>query len=406
MLIVDDDRVQCPNAQFTSINAAVLAATPGAIIRVCPGLYRESVVVNKAGLTLQAPRQQGQATQCQDPSRPDPTREAIVVYNSVFFGAFIGFDVEASNVLIEGFTIQPDVTVVQPPTLGIAIFVSPFVVGTDIRHNVAQNNSIGIDVHNNFNLTNVPANVRENCVRNNNLITGGAGIGIFSDQGLHNAIIQNNFCTGNRLFCVLLQGSFNAVGGAAGPGPTNTNVQVIHNESLNDGGIALVNSTNIVVDFNRIINPARNGIFLGAGVDTGEVSFNDLSGGPAGASGILIRAEQLGSNATAAATNLVVKDNKVVAFTTDGIRLSQGANSNTVERNRIANNGRNGMMATQTEGPEPFNNTIQKNHMRQNAMDDCFDDTAGPDTAGTANFWIDDNGVTQNRPGLCRHGND
>jgi pectin methylesterase-like acyl-CoA thioesterase len=62
MLIVDDDKMQCPNAQFMSINAAVLAASPGATIRVCPGVYRESVLVDKA-LTLQ-----GQGSKVRQPS--------------------------------------------------------------------------------------------------------------------------------------------------------------------------------------------------------------------------------------------------------------------------------------------------------------------------------------------------
>jgi hypothetical protein len=33
---------------------------------------------------------------------------------------------------------------------------------------------------------------------------------------------------------------------------------------------------------------------------------------------------------------------------------------------------------------------------------DCFDNTTGSGTAGTANFWIKDMGLTQNRPGLCK----
>ena len=52
-LVVDDDKQQCPNADFTSINAAITAAAPGDKIRVCPGLYNENVVVDKAGLSLQ-----------------------------------------------------------------------------------------------------------------------------------------------------------------------------------------------------------------------------------------------------------------------------------------------------------------------------------------------------------------
>jgi hypothetical protein len=54
MLIVDDDLLNCPNAQFTSIQAAVTAAPPGAKIKVCPGTYVEQVTIpmGKDGLTL------------------------------------------------------------------------------------------------------------------------------------------------------------------------------------------------------------------------------------------------------------------------------------------------------------------------------------------------------------------
>jgi parallel beta helix pectate lyase-like protein len=61
MFIVDDDGAQCPNAAFTSIQAAVTASGPGAQIRVCPGLYQEQVDIGPGhnGLTLfsQQPRQ-------------------------------------------------------------------------------------------------------------------------------------------------------------------------------------------------------------------------------------------------------------------------------------------------------------------------------------------------------------
>ncbi|HEV7858860.1 MAG TPA: NosD domain-containing protein [Pyrinomonadaceae bacterium] len=46
-LTVDDDHVQCPRAQFTSIQAAVTAAHAGDRINVCPGTYREQVKINK-----------------------------------------------------------------------------------------------------------------------------------------------------------------------------------------------------------------------------------------------------------------------------------------------------------------------------------------------------------------------
>ena len=52
-LVVDDDRVQCPNAAFSRIQDAVDAATPGAVIRVCKGNYAEQVAIRKP-LTIAA----------------------------------------------------------------------------------------------------------------------------------------------------------------------------------------------------------------------------------------------------------------------------------------------------------------------------------------------------------------
>src|SRR5438552_17244984 len=37
--VVDDDKAQCPDAQYTTIQAAVDAASPGATIEVCAGSY-------------------------------------------------------------------------------------------------------------------------------------------------------------------------------------------------------------------------------------------------------------------------------------------------------------------------------------------------------------------------------
>jgi hypothetical protein len=54
MLIVDDDGLDCPNADFQTIQEAVDAAQPGAMIKVCPGTYVEQVEIpaGKDGLTL------------------------------------------------------------------------------------------------------------------------------------------------------------------------------------------------------------------------------------------------------------------------------------------------------------------------------------------------------------------
>src|SRR6201984_3555495 len=55
-IIVDDDRMQCRDAQYASIQAAVLAANPGTEIVVCAGTYTEQVriPVGKDNLTLRS----------------------------------------------------------------------------------------------------------------------------------------------------------------------------------------------------------------------------------------------------------------------------------------------------------------------------------------------------------------
>lgn len=44
-LVVDDDGADCPNADFTSIQAAVTAAAAGSRVIVCAGTYNEEVTI-------------------------------------------------------------------------------------------------------------------------------------------------------------------------------------------------------------------------------------------------------------------------------------------------------------------------------------------------------------------------
>jgi len=47
-LVVDDDKVECPNAEFTHIQDAVDAASPGDEIHICKGIYVEQVAIRKS----------------------------------------------------------------------------------------------------------------------------------------------------------------------------------------------------------------------------------------------------------------------------------------------------------------------------------------------------------------------
>jgi len=57
--IVDNDKVQCPTAGYTSIMSAVDAAAPNDVVQVCAGVYRERVVIRESGIKL---RGKGRAT--------------------------------------------------------------------------------------------------------------------------------------------------------------------------------------------------------------------------------------------------------------------------------------------------------------------------------------------------------
>jgi parallel beta-helix repeat protein len=101
--------------------------------------------------------------------------------------------------------------------------------------------------------------------------------------------------------------------------------------------------------------------------------------------------------------NNTLHNNQVKENADSGIFLDN-ADDNTVANNQVMNNGTDSGDTTDgirvnsaSEG-----NTIQKNELRNNVTHDCHDDSAGPGTAGTANFWLDNNGGTENRQGLCK----
>jgi nitrous oxidase accessory protein NosD len=88
--VVDDDHLQCPTAQFTSIQAAVQAAAPGDTVKVCAGTYQETVTVDKPGLKLYSSPRQAAVIKA-PPVIPTVT------------GAIV--DVTAPSVRLERFTI-------------------------------------------------------------------------------------------------------------------------------------------------------------------------------------------------------------------------------------------------------------------------------------------------------------
>jgi parallel beta-helix repeat protein len=97
-LVVDDDKVECPNATFSRIQDAVDAASPGATIRVCKGTYAEQVAIRKpltiaadSGAVLMPGTMQQNATSLLDGS---PFAAALLVADTA--------DVSIEGLIVDG----------------------------------------------------------------------------------------------------------------------------------------------------------------------------------------------------------------------------------------------------------------------------------------------------------------
>lgn len=454
--VVDDDKVQCPNAAYTSIQAAVTAAPAGSTVLVCEGTYKEHVVIAtpaKNGLRVKA--------------KGKPEQVVLDGLNTMMHGFELGgtaAGTDVSGVLIEGFLVKryhddiwlnpnADRNTIRKNVTTEAWDHDGIVVQGDrnlIEHNISFNNtkpiSCGISVG-----TGGSENVvRHNHVYNNpnqGILLGG---GLLGPAGPGNRILHNHSHDNGK-------GPFGA-GIAGGVGINNAispGALIAHNyvHDNNRHGILVTGaqSTGVVVEHNRVAqNGSTNeddGIRLADGAAGNVVAHNDsrlnrhdgihltrTATGAAGANNNVVEHNHLFDNGTPGAGNgcgvdvdggsatNIIEDNKIVLHDRAGIRLRNAGTGNvvrqnevreapspgdgillinssggTVERNQSVANGRDGIRIE----PTSSGNTILRNHARRNGVFDCHDLTTGPGTAGTANYWIDNRGVTQMPSGIC-----
>jgi hypothetical protein len=190
LLVVDNDLVQCPTAAFTSINAAIAAASPGDTIKVCAGLYVEQVDISKNNLTLLG-AQAGVDARTRA-FIPDPSTQSIIDDPSG------PVQITADNVVLDGFTVQGS-TGTDPAFLS-GIWMNPGsraadVGGAQILNNIVQDNISGIELDSRCGAS--PTLVQFNLIQNNNNPGPGAGNGIQTNFGLCNATIDNNRFSGH-----------------------------------------------------------------------------------------------------------------------------------------------------------------------------------------------------------------
>jgi parallel beta-helix repeat protein len=336
-LIVDNDLADCPNADFTSIQAAVLAADPGTKILICPGTYVEEVVIAgpaKSGIRLIG---RGRA-------------EEVVLDGLLGVAAPTGYNgIELSNVsdvVITNFTVT---------RFHENIYLLPGANENTISHMIAR----GPSAHDGIRADNAHRNViTHNTVFDNGVPPRGCGIDLLLGS-------SDNLITHNDIF-----GQDRAGVRLLGAGVGNV---VSHNRSrLNGNGVFLQNTSGSVIEHN----------FLEANFAQGDQR------------GVGIRM----LSTTAPATFNIVRFNHIQRNQSDGIAL-ENADDNTIANNHSDDNGRDGIRADSLAS----GNTIEKNHMHRNLEHDAHDDSVGPGSAGTANFWIGNRCLTENRPGLCEH---
>jgi parallel beta-helix repeat protein len=406
-LMVDDNLMQCPNAGYTSINAAVAAAHAGDTIHVCEGIYHESVTVNKS-LTLEG-----------------DNRLAVVEPPA----GSAGFSLQANKITVRNFTIEG-------ASGNACIYTSPLFSGYRIQNNLIQNNSMGLYLNSKGDTQSL---VRGNDFVANNAAGAGSGNGIYADQGTRNVTIAGNTFRDHLNAGILF----------ANAGTEQRNIAILGNVSTNDTTfVALFHTTNVVVDGNRVFdtNSADNAdqgskIFVGGDSHNIAITRNRIDGG--GYDGIAVR-DTLGADgsttrvyvsgnvisdvdrdgisitATAAGAAQVI-GNDIFDVGNDGILLSAGtrgifvaqnyvtgsgqdgislvsSTNNTLRANRSTDNGRDGIRLDSGS----TGNFVTKNRLQDNAEHDAHDDSVGTGTAGTANTWDKNSCETDNRPGLCK----
>lgn len=154
------------DGNYTRIQDAIDTANPGDTIYIRPGVYYETLVVNKT-ISLVG---------------EDKNTTIIDGDNSGYYTILI----QDSGVNISGFTIQNS-------TVGVYVGGNKSINNTMIRNNIISNNKVGIFL----------GNFSNNNVISKNIITNNSGEGIRLFRSFNNFIYENNI-TNQENFAIVL----------------------------------------------------------------------------------------------------------------------------------------------------------------------------------------------------------
>lgn len=398
-IYVDDDLVQKPNADFTSIQAAVDAANPGDTIKVSAGFYEESVVVDKELRILGA----------QDRKDPRPKQASLSKQSIVEApaGALNVFLLQADTEL-SGFTIQ-DANDDGDPLGVVGVNMDGNTSGHFVAYNIIQSVTFGIYLNTDGVERTV---VQRNLIRHNNQAGAAAGNGIYGDQGASDVMIVENRFTNQGNSGIILIPTFDSetetlIG-------TYTNIAITGNLMENGGnaGVILANFSDSIVNFNMVKNHGGSAIYFGGGSTNVSVLNNTIKN--VAFSGINLTFDYTGVGNT----NFTIASNVITNAGDAGIQLRGESEFITVRKNRIEKCGI-GIWMRDVDNSSVIDNRLEKglgdgilneivstgnffhkNFAKNNAGFDYHDLSVGAGTAGTANTWTKNKGQDASPPGL------
>lgn len=243
VLVVSNNGEDCPDAEFTTIQDAVNAASPGDTILVCPGTYQETVTISgeaKNNLQIQARGQSGSVVL----DGMDQSLEAGFLLQDV------------SGVVIEGFAAQG--------------FHEADIWLRDADNNIVRGNALTNSGHDGIQLSNASGNIIEHNESFDNPASNACGINIIG-SGARGNLVRHNLLRNNNWGIQVVGGSIGNVlfenvsvanrdRGIRTVGATGMVINQNHTED-NPMGIAVVTSTEVRVARNRSFGNAEFDLF-------------------------------------------------------------------------------------------------------------------------------------------------
>ena len=260
---------------YATIQAAVDAAPVNGTVTVDAGTYNETVTVSKT-LTLRGAQAGVDA------------RLARGAETHVFATQTV-FDVRASDVVIDGFTIEGNRADIGA-ALGAGVLMRPGTHGTQVLNDVVQNNVTGIYLANDSNTDRafIYHNlIQNNFEKNNDWATKGwnGSRGIYSDGEVSGGYLTNVTIDANTLFNSDANGGDEDQGMIALQALTagkQFDITITNNKIGNESKAILVTNATRVTFMGNTCNPLWDGpsgpVRFEGNVNTANVQYNQISG--------------------------------------------------------------------------------------------------------------------------------